>query len=856
MNKRLGIIIAFILAFCTAIGIKAQESKDVSRLSFKIIDKNGRHPLSSANCRVYTKEGELYSFGISDNNGRLTVKAGRTDRLEFSFMGYAARKMEAGFFADNRVNLIELEETLVELREITIKAPPIRRKNDTVSYHVRSFVKSGDVHLEDVLKKLPGIKVAENGVVSYQGKAINKFYIEGKDLLGSSYNQATRNMPVDAVTTVEVMENHQPVRMLQGRKFTDNAALNIKIDRSYKSKPFGEVSGGLGGSPAIWNNSLFLTQIFNKNQLLVTGKMNNTGTDISTETKEHIDITDLDAYEPLMSALLTPVTYAETLPTNRYLRNKSFSTGINHLTSLSPDATLRLNVLMYSDRSSYTSSHSYIYGGMNAVNLTEVHDAGQKTLTVLPIVKYELNNDKMYVSDEFRYSFNRIETANRLNANGTGILESSGNRPSYFQNYFSSAFHLGKNVVEIKSLLRYFNRKEVLEDVADSISLYNLVERFATESFVAKNILSTSFSLFRNNLKLTSKFYYRNNVYDYDGRVKNRRLLFVLAPDYDISFGTERVLSVSIPVEWNSLTDGEDGRSLFSFSPSVYFKYRFTDCWKLVLSASVSNDHTLADFYSPYRLRTGYRTQYLPENGAYMNRYKRLAARLNYSDLSTMFFSNISVSYADEKKECYTDYHYTDSLTTVSLLKGDNDGMTLAVNASVDKSFVNAGISVKSEMGYNRMHYLLSQSEVQTYNLSNVFHTRLILMYQKLDWIRVTLEAIGNFYWEHNDFSSSDPLKSLVCNSSVFIFPSRKIDLKLKYYHYLNEISPSSYKNCGIFDFNANFKLGKKWETGVSVTNLFDTEHYVVTRETGINRFRTVLPLRGREFLFKILWRI
>ncbi|WP_242403133.1 hypothetical protein [Prevotella scopos] len=85
-------------------------------------------------------------------------------------------------------------------------------------YNVSSFLQKGDRHLEDILKKLPGVKVAENGSVSYQGRAINRFYIEGQDLMGNNYNQATRNMPITAVRNVEVLENHQPVKMLRGRK--------------------------------------------------------------------------------------------------------------------------------------------------------------------------------------------------------------------------------------------------------------------------------------------------------------------------------------------------------------------------------------------------------------------------------------------------------------------------------------------------------------------------------------------------------------------------------------------------------------------------------------------------------------
>lgn len=55
--------------------------------------------------------------------------------------------------------------------------------------------------------------------------------------------------------------------------------------------------------------------------------MNNVGTDISDETKEHIDVTDIDAYEPILPRILSPFLNMETLPQNRYLYNNSYSLG-------------------------------------------------------------------------------------------------------------------------------------------------------------------------------------------------------------------------------------------------------------------------------------------------------------------------------------------------------------------------------------------------------------------------------------------------------------------------------------------------------------------------------------------------
>lgn len=59
------------------------------------------------------------------------------------------------------------------------------------------------------------------GTITYQGKQINKFYIEGLDLLGSKYSQASENISADKVKSVQVYERHQPVKLLRDVTFSD-----------------------------------------------------------------------------------------------------------------------------------------------------------------------------------------------------------------------------------------------------------------------------------------------------------------------------------------------------------------------------------------------------------------------------------------------------------------------------------------------------------------------------------------------------------------------------------------------------------------------------------------------------------
>ena len=86
-----------------------------------------------------------------------------------------------------------------------------------------------DRSIGDVIAKMPGFDVDKStGKISYEGKPISKFYIEGLDMLGGKYGTATNTLPQGEVGSVQVLRNHQPIRVLEDFTFTDDAAVNIK----------------------------------------------------------------------------------------------------------------------------------------------------------------------------------------------------------------------------------------------------------------------------------------------------------------------------------------------------------------------------------------------------------------------------------------------------------------------------------------------------------------------------------------------------------------------------------------------------------------------------------------------------
>lgn len=848
-------ILFFLLSIVCAYSSFAQDKEDVEKVSFVIKDATTRHPLSHATCRVFTYNGDYYNYGISDYNGSCSIILKTTDILEFSCLGYETIKQSASSYSTKSINEVLLTPSSIELQEVVVKAPPIRFSNDTISYNVKSFFKPGDIHLEDILKKLPGIKVSENGSVSYQGKAINKFYIEGKDLLGNSYNQATRNMPIDAVVTVEILENHQPIKMLKDQQFSDKAALNIKINNKHKVRPFGELKGSAGFSPFRWDNSLFLTQILGRSQLLISAKMNNIGNSLSEETQEHIDITDLDAYEPILPSVLSNYNISEFLPTNRYINNNAYSAGINYLIGLSKESNLRFNVLFHRDHSSSTKQTSYTYGGEIPISFKETNTIHNKSFSILPIIKYELNNDKAFVSNEFKYSLTNTKFPNKINSNQILISEDIDLRPTYIQNYLNSVFYIKKQILQVKSFMRYFYRKDRINCLSDSTNFYDIAELFELKSFITKNNVSTSFQLFGNELDISSDIYYRSSSYIYDGNVHKTNTKVKLSPSYLHSLGTDRSLSIEIPIAFFYTKIDSVHKHTVTMLPSIKFRYQFNDKWNINITALYNVDNATSDFYSSHILRTSYRTVYHPSNKIFFNQGHRASIRLAYRNLATMLFSNISISYSNNKKDYIYDYKYTNSLTQISVKQEKNRQRTFLINGALDKSFIDAGVSLKSELNYTLNTHLISQTNIKTDNYSNIFGLNLNLNFQKLKWLRFMFGATGTLYWEKNELYNSDVLKNFIVQSSFYFFPTQYITMKLKYQNYINEISSSKYKTCGMFDFEMNYKLNKRWELEASFFNILNTHVFAITQDNGINTFSSNLPLRGREFLIGAIWR-
>ncbi|MEO6347587.1 MAG: carboxypeptidase-like regulatory domain-containing protein, partial [Aquaticitalea sp.] len=208
------------------------------------------NPLELANViAINQSTNKLESYAITNDNGRYKLNLGlnSTYKVQISYIGM--KTLEA-IIATKEVDLdkdfsLSYDNTLDQV-ELTYEMP-VTIKGDTIVYNADSFKNGTERKLGDILKKLPGVEVNDDGEIQVEGKTVSKVMVDGKDFFDGDSKLATKNIPSNAVDKVQVLKNYAEVGQLSGvTNNQDNIAINIKLKKGKEAFWFGDITTGSG----------------------------------------------------------------------------------------------------------------------------------------------------------------------------------------------------------------------------------------------------------------------------------------------------------------------------------------------------------------------------------------------------------------------------------------------------------------------------------------------------------------------------------------------------------------------------------------------------------------------------------
>ena len=864
------IFIIYCLALAPQYAMSQQNTQEQITLSGQVTSKETGENLETATVHI-VREGsnKLAGYTFTDANGRFSIQFRKADSLQISvsFLGYKTYKQP---IVNSGEYNIQLESQAFNLREVQVKPGRVWGRQDTINYDVTQFLSEKDETIKDVIKKLPGIDVDEIGKISYNGKNISNLYVEGMDLSDGRYNKITNNLQAKSVETLQLMQNHQPIRLLQNKISTEDVAMNIKLKPEFRDKWMFTVRGGVGFSPLLWDASVNAMQLNRKSQSTYNYKSNNTGNDVVDEGIMMISRFSGRMREPQAPSFLSQPSIMAPLRKNRLLFNDVHSISGNRLYKLNETTQLRINADYTHDirRQERGSETSYFYPD-DTVSIAEQSNSRIQSDVAELKLYLENNATDKFLTNEFSANGNWQKSNSGISGYKT-INQQIKTPEIYLRNDFRCLWEKSGYTLETRSLSRYNHRNDkfIAEEHAtdESNKLINEQKQFLNiNSFYTDNYLSIL------NKKGIFTQQYSTGINAEISNIHNRYGLY-LSPLWQLNDGKWQT-SLSAPLiltlfprikDIDIITDPTtpyptSGKNInkssrFAVNPSFSTSYKLNYAWRFAVSAMYNEQYgSMLNLYTtPYL--TDYRHEVQNCGILPIQRTQNYSAYSEYKNTINEFFATLSLSYSRNNSNQIREQSFENDKIIYSSHQISNTSDSKNIRGTISKGFYD----LKMKMS---LDYLFNNTRAWQFNNGEKIPLRINYMQYEPKisrsfsrYVEVAYESRFRYGGSKiGDNTKLTPLwnitQRLQLNYSISDF-----DVVMSADHYFNDINENKSVNACFADIT--FKWNHyDWQFAAAANNLFDKQQYRYTQYSDIQSYTSWINIRGREFLLSARYR-
>lgn len=834
----------------------------------------------SVTIRLLNTDGIL-NYGISNNEGEFSIRINsKTEKVQLKIRSMGYKTVVKTIENKTQTIIFFLEEEITELKEVIVKSLPITRKGDTINYSVSAFSKQEDRTLADVLKNMPGIEVLDNGKILYQGKPINKYYIEGLDLLEGKYNLANKNLPYKEVTKVQVLENHQPIKMLGSLVYSDKAAINIKLKNSYTFTGQAEIGSGL--SPLLWDVNVTPMLFSKKRQMVNSYQTNNTGSDIASQLKS-LTIEDLleqfernDEKQDWLSIqkLQTPNFFKK-----RWVDNNIHLITTNYLQKLKKDYELRLNISYindYQQQKGFTNTQFFTTN--DTINLFEKKYNQLYTNTLETNLTFQKNTDKNFLKNSLKFQGFWDNQQGNIQLNNDDISQNLSNNYFKLSNKFKVLFPFGKQIATLNSYIGFsktpqsskVNPGQFNDLLNDSNEYTEVIQDIELNTFYTNNSLGftkgwkqfsfspkVGFQFEKQNLEsaiLTSE----NTIKNFENNLDWLRTKFYF--NLQTQYKKEKLrMELKTPINFYNyqLEDKPLQRNQnlnrLTFEPRLLLNYDITNLWRIASSISLSNQFgSINQVYYNYILLNYRNIQRidapLPETQninystfiGYRNPIKALFFNLSYS--KTVTNNNL----------LYNSQILDNGSINFQAIVQNNERKSHNFSAKGSKyiSSINTNITINTNYTLQNFEQILN---AETTNISSQnwgFNGKLDI--DITEWLNI--ELTSNFQFSNNQIQEqkNQTITQQFHKFNLNIYPKENQYLSLKTEFIKNNLF-SENTEILFADLLYRYTWKKKnIDFEIQWNNIFNTENYRTVNIDNFSYLESNFRLRPRQVLFNI----
>ncbi len=851
-----------------------------TRVTGRVADKDG-HAVEGFVTLNLPGESNILSFADIDEDGQYSlVYSGDADSICIRVAGFQIGNYSK--VVANRSQTLDflVESKGIDLKEVDIKAAPVTIKGDTTDYLVSSYKQQGDRAIGDVLKKIPGVEVSKSGGITYNGKAISKFYVEEMDMLQGRYGLAVNNITADAVSKVQVMEHHQPIKMLQNLVRTDEVAINLKLKEKAKGSYTLAAALGAGlsqrhgkGMRGLWNEELVGMYFGKERQTMQTYKGNNSGDDILAELTNQYG-----------GAGLTPVSRVHVsspgvpgVPQKRYMDNQTHALSHNWLEKLDKDKEMTFNFVYNHDlqnRDGYTYIERYRPEAAN-IRLHEAQTMTDKTHSVNLSHRYINNSGHHYTSNALSahvsWNEDRADGQTWSQDYNSMVVQRMRSTPLRFSDKLTIQKRMGDNVLRFNIFGGYAQASQKLHVVEreDSFRMQELMPR--TISFGAFTSYIKQFRHVRGEYGFSG----HSTIYGEEGMLTGLADLNVEDCRNQMWYGIYRVsvfqdyayiykhgdVKLGLPVALDAQSSNDlvrHNRNAYfrpiiqpSLSASYEWKVYNTLYGKARFEQQVGDLNSLFHGYVMEDYRTVLRSQV---EDMFTRKNINVSGSYSYSNALRQFFFNANAGYGYTWRNQIDALVY-DGIYSTSVIRGlANGSSSVSAGIGVSKNFSWKKCYVKLNAGYVRNEYQrLVDGNLMSY-WNNSGRINVTGSITPIRWVGVVTSFGGIVNGIRNGQSVSGMVKDYMGRVSLKLCPTEQLALNVSAEGtYDNWNARNHYRYFGDAGVQYTFRRASIELEG---NNLFNQKKYVMNRNDNMDMYHLEYALRPRNVLMRVRFNV
>lgn len=259
--------------------------KNLLNVRGTVYDSQTLQTLPGAQVKLAKPDGTLVAGGVTNEKGQFLLQQVPADtyRVNVSFVGYKAQNFSLTLPKKNgnfKVSDVLLKEDAVLMAETVVegKLPEMVVVDDTVMYNADAFVLPEGAVVEDLIKKLPGIMIDDDGNYIFNGKKVSQFLVDGKEFFGGNRDLILKNLPAEIVDKVKAYDKKSDRARITGiDDGEEETVLDLIIKQNRKHGVFGNLQGGYGLPKDRYQARMNLNQFKGDDKYSLVANGNNTG---------------------------------------------------------------------------------------------------------------------------------------------------------------------------------------------------------------------------------------------------------------------------------------------------------------------------------------------------------------------------------------------------------------------------------------------------------------------------------------------------------------------------------------------------------------------------------------------------